>query len=79
MTQAVLRDLLSQDDISKDFCHTIWLDNLFTSARLLATLKEGFSAAGTVRTQNPPERYHRDLRIHNAAEEATKGGQKRVG
>lgn len=76
-TQAVVLDLLSQDGISKDFCHTIWLDNLFTSARLLATLKEeGFSAAGTVRTQKTAKR---DLRIHNALEEATKGGEQRVG
>ena len=45
------RDLLSQDNILKDFRHIIWLDNLFTLARLLATLKEeGFSVVGTVRT-----------------------------
>ena len=34
---------------------------------------------GLFEHKNPPERYHRDLRIHNAAEEATKGGQQRVG
>jgi hypothetical protein len=31
--------------------HIVWLDNLFTSARLLATLRDiGIRAAGTVRT-----------------------------
>ena len=31
--------------------HTVWLDNLFTSARLLEVLRElGIGGAGTVRT-----------------------------
>ena len=50
-TQAVVLDLVSQDGISKDHFHIIWLDNLFTSARLLTQLQEeGFGATGTVRT-----------------------------
>ena len=50
-TQAVVLDLLSQEDIAKDYSHIVWLDNLFTSARLLAQLDdEGFGGAGTVRT-----------------------------
>ena len=50
-TQAVILDLVSQDGISKDHFHIIWLDNLFTSARLLTRLdEEGFGAAGTIRT-----------------------------
>ena len=51
-TQAVVLDLVTQNSISGGFQHVIWLDNLFTSARLLRQLKqEGFGAAGTVRTQ----------------------------
>lgn len=50
-TQAVVLDLLLQADIQNDSRHVVWLDNLFTSVRLLATLSdEGFGAAGTVRT-----------------------------
>ena len=50
-TQAVVLDLVTQFGIAGDLQHIIWLDNLFTSARLLRQLKkEGFGAAGTVRT-----------------------------
>ena len=50
-TQAVVLDLIAQDGIAKDYTHILWLDNLFTSARLLTQLNiEGFGAAGTVRT-----------------------------
>lgn len=50
-TQAIVLDLVSQDGISKDHFHIIWLDNLFTSARLLTRLEDkGFGAAETVRT-----------------------------
>ena len=50
-TQAVVLDLITQQGVSGGFQHIIWLDNLFTSARLLRQLKqEGFGAAGTVRT-----------------------------
>ena len=50
-TQAVVLDLVKQHGISDNFQHIIWLDNLFTSSRLLRQLKtEGFGAAGTVRT-----------------------------
>ena len=50
-TQAVVLDLLSQHRISDDFQHIVWLDNLFTSSRLLTQLEDdGFGAAGTVRT-----------------------------
>ncbi len=50
-TQAVVLDLVTQEGILGGFQHVIWLDNLFTSARLLRQLKqEGFGAAGTVRT-----------------------------
>ena len=50
-TQAVVFDLVKQQGISDKAMHIIWMDNLFTSAKLLAQLKqEGFGAAGTVRT-----------------------------
>ena len=50
-TQAVVLDLVTQEGIARDHSHIIWLDNLFTSARLLSQLDdEGFGAAGTVRT-----------------------------
>ena len=50
-THAVVLDLVTQADVNTDFHHIIWLDNLFTSKRLLLQLKaEGFGAAGTVRT-----------------------------
>ena len=50
-TQAVVLNLVTQEGIAKDHSHIIWLDNLFTSARLLTQLDyEGFGAAGTVRT-----------------------------
>ena len=49
-TQAVVLDLLAQRGISDLNKHVVWLDNLFTSARLLSVLRElGFGAAGTVR------------------------------
>lgn len=51
-TQAVVLDLVKQHGISDGRYHIIWLDNLFTSARLLRVLREeGFRAAGTVRTK----------------------------
>ena len=52
-TQAVVLDLLKQQDIADCNKHIVWLDNLFTSARLLTILREyGFGGAGTVRTTN---------------------------
>ena len=49
-TQAVVLDLLTQQGISDPNKHVVWLDNLFTSARLLSILRDlGFGAAGTVR------------------------------
>lgn len=50
-TQAVVLDLLSQQGVADDCRHIVWLDNLFTSARLLSLLRDqGFGGAGTVRT-----------------------------
>ena len=50
-TQAVVLDLLGQQGMSNASKHMVWLDNLFTSARLLKELRQrGFEGAGTVRT-----------------------------
>ena len=50
-TQAIVLDLLSQQGIFNASKHIVWLDNLFTSARLLKELRErDFEGAGTVRT-----------------------------
>ena len=50
-TQAVVFDLARQQGVSDKSTHIVWMDNLFTLAKLLAQLKEeGFGAAGTVRT-----------------------------
>ena len=49
-TQVVVLDLMTQQGISDLNKHVVWLDNLFTSARLLSILRDlGFGAAGTVR------------------------------
>ena len=49
-TQAVVLDLLTQQGIDDNNKHVVWLDNLFTSARLLSVLRNlGFGAAETVR------------------------------
>ena len=51
-TQAVVLDLLKQQGISNDNWHIVWLDNLFTSARLLTILRKlGFGAADTVNSR----------------------------
>ena len=71
-TQAVVLDLLSQKGISDRFQHIVWLDNLFTSIRLLVELEErGFGAAGTVRTTRT-EREKRE------AKSGTKAQQKEI-
>lgn len=50
-TPAVVLDLLHQEGLSAENACVIWLDNLFTQARLFSYLRErGISAAGTVRT-----------------------------
>ena len=56
-TQAVVLDLLLQrDENTKERLyppgkHVVWLDNLFTSVKLLTRLRElGIGGAGTVRT-----------------------------
>lgn len=50
-TQAVVLDLLHQEGLSPEDCCVVWLDNLFSSARLFTYLRDrGIGAAGTVRT-----------------------------
>ena len=49
-TQAVVLELVTRMRNSGQN-HTVWLDNLFTTSRLLSTLRDlGIGAAGTVRT-----------------------------
>ena len=73
-TQAVIFDLLQQQDISDDFSHVVWLDNLFTSARLLSVLRNlGFGAAGTVRTT----KTQREILEEKGDEEAQKRQSKK--
>ena len=49
-TEAVVIHLLQQKGIADDFRHVVWLDNLFTGARMLSKLSNlGFGGAGTVR------------------------------
>lgn len=49
-TQAVVLDLVCQLP-NQGSNHVVWMDNLFTSVRLLTTLRErGVGGAGTVRT-----------------------------
>jgi hypothetical protein len=49
-TQAVVLELMTRMP-NKGKGHTVWLDNLFTSSKLLTTLRNyGIGAAGTVRT-----------------------------
>ena len=64
--------MLSQHGISDEFQHIVWLDNLFTSARLLKQLEDdGFGAAGTVRTT-------RTQREQKEAKSGTKAQQKEL-
>ena len=52
-TQAVVFDIVKQQGLSNKATHIIWMDNLFTSAKLLTQLKEeGFGSARTFRTTN---------------------------
>jgi transposase IS4-like protein len=49
-TQAVVLTLMRRME-NQGFGYTVWLDNLFTSARLLKRLRDfGIGGAGTVRT-----------------------------
>ncbi|KAF2185570.1 hypothetical protein K469DRAFT_778587 [Zopfia rhizophila CBS 207.26] len=53
--------------------HIIWLDNLFTSVRVLERLRqEGIGGAGTVRTTKTP----REKKVENAKKKATKDSKK---
>ena len=51
-TEAVVATLLHRFQENGNFQYIVWLDNLFTSARLLVILRDtlGYGAAGTVRS-----------------------------
>ena len=81
-TQAVVLDLVTQDGIAKDHSHIIWLDNLFTSARLLSQLDiEGFGAAGTVRTTSTSREEleaQQGTKAQKKSQEANRGLDRRL-
>ena len=81
-TQAVVLDLLLQNDaeINERLYlpnkHVVWLDNLFTSIKLLTKLRGlGIGAAGTVRTTKTQREEQGDL--EGDIEVATKGEKKK--
>ena len=83
-TQAVVLDLLTQRDNETDERlyppgkHIVWLDNLFTSVKLLTRLRGlGIGAAGTVRTTKTKREEQGDLE-GNIAVDTTLGGRKKV-
>lgn len=50
-TPSVVLQLLTQQGLSREDAMIVWLDNLFTEARVLSELREeGIGAAGTVKT-----------------------------
>lgn len=60
-TEAVVLTLAQRFKQTGDFSYVIWLDNLFTSSRLLLQLKaEGYGAGGTVR-KTDGRGLHQDL------------------
>jgi len=64
-TQQVVLQLLTQME-SKGEGHVVWLDNLFSSARLFKTLRGlGIGAAGTVRTSKTRREEQEERRSEN--------------
>jgi hypothetical protein len=69
-TQAVVFELLLQEGIQQDCRHIVWLDNLFTSVRLFALLRDsGFGAAGTVRTTKSRSSWLADTSVDEGPDE----------
>ena len=71
-TQAVVLELMTKMP-NEGRGHTVWLDNLFTSSKLLTTLRNyGIGAAGTVRTgrtkreENEEMKQREELRSHES-------------
>jgi len=74
-TQAVVLELMTRMP-NEGKGHAVWLDNLFTSSKLLTTLRSyGIGAAGTVRTgrtkreENEEKRQWEELRSHEPAQD----------
>jgi hypothetical protein len=57
---------------NQGFGYTVWLDNLFTSARLLKRLRDfGIGGAGTVRTTKT-KREEKEIKARDKAKEKEK-------
>ena len=75
-TEAVVLDLLlRRQEEGSSFsgnCHIIWIDNLFTSVKLLERLRqEGIGGAGTVRTVRTKREENLDKEAQKKAEKPT--------
>lgn len=82
-TQAAVLDLLLQEDASTGqrlyapHKHIVWLDNLFTSVKLLERLRElGIGAVGTVRTTRTRREELGDKEVNFQAKNTPAGYQK---
>jgi len=74
-TQAVVLELMTRMP-NEGKGHAVWLDNLFTSSKLLTTLRNyGIGAAGTVRTgrtkreENEERRQREELRLNEPTQD----------
>ena len=83
-TQAVVLDLLLQKNaetgerLYPPKKHVVWLDNLFTSVKLLTRLRGlGIGAAGTVRTTKTQREEQGDLEGNIEVATTTKGKKKK--
>src|SRR2546423_14667903 len=74
-TQAVVLELMTRMP-NEGKGHVVWLDNLFTSSKLLTTLRDyGIGASGTVRTgrtkreENEERRQPEELRLNEPTQD----------
>ena len=71
-TQAIVLTLMRRME-NQGLGHTVWLDNLFTSARLLKRLRDfGIGSAGTVRTTKT-KREEKEIKSRDKAKKKERG------